>query len=75
MNVTIAYSSLTSDQASAITPEVLRILDSTDKLYLEKTLTTGTTNSKIPINLQPGLYIVKIFGNGIEMASQKISVY
>jgi uncharacterized repeat protein (TIGR02059 family) len=75
MNVTLAYSSLTSDQASAITPEVLRILDSTNKIYYEKILTTGTTYTKIPINLQPGLYIVKIFGKGIELTSKKIRVY
>jgi hypothetical protein len=75
LNVKLQYSSLAQELAAAITPEVLRIYDMTDNLFLDIPLTTGTPGIKIPVNLKPGLYIVKIYGNGAEMTSAKIVIY
>ena len=76
INVDLTYSStLTSAQISAITPQILRITDTSGKLFVEKVVSAGTTNIKFPLNLYAGIYNVHIFANGVQAASQKIMVY
>jgi len=60
---------------AALSPEIIRILDMSGKLYIEKLLTTGTTAVKIPINLNSGIYSVLLLSGGFQVASQKIIVY
>jgi uncharacterized repeat protein (TIGR02059 family) len=72
VNVMLVYS---STPTAAISPEIIRIFDSSGKLYVEKKLVTGITNVKIPLNLDSGLYNVKMLGNGIELASKRMVVY
>jgi hypothetical protein len=72
VNVMLAYS---STPTAAISPEIIRIFDNSGKLYIEKKIVTGITNVRIPLNLDSGLYTVKMLGNGIELASKRMMVY
>jgi hypothetical protein len=72
INVLLAYSSTPS---TSLSPEIIRILDISGKLFIEKLLVTGVTNIKIPLNLESGIYTVIMLANGLQMASQKMIVY
>jgi uncharacterized repeat protein (TIGR02059 family) len=72
LNVLLSYS---STPTSAISPEVIKISDSSGILFIEKLLVTGITNVRIPLNLKSGIYTVLMLANNLEMASQKIIVY
>jgi hypothetical protein len=72
INVLLAYSSTPS---TSLSPEIIRILDISGKLFIEKLLVTGVTNIKIPLNLESGIYTVIMLANGVQMASQKMIVY
>ena len=69
INIALAYS------GTAISPENVRILDYTGKLFIEKLLVTGATAVKISVNLARGIYTVQLLSGGLQMASQKIMVY
>jgi hypothetical protein len=72
----LKYSSvLTTAQTTAITPEILRIIDASGKLFVEKFLVAGTTSTKILLNLNHGIYNVIILANGVQAASSKIMIY
>jgi len=71
----LEYSASMATQAASITPEIIRIMDLSGKLFIEKLIVTGVTNVKIPLNLRSGIYIVQMTGKGLEMASQKIRIY
>ncbi len=58
-----------------VSPEVLRILDLSGKLFIEKVLTTGVTRIWFPISLNSGVYNVVVLSGGVQMALQKIIVY
>jgi uncharacterized repeat protein (TIGR02059 family) len=60
---------------SALSPEVVRILDMSGKLYIEKLLVTGVTSVRIPVNLRSGVYSVILISGGFQVATQKIIVY
>jgi hypothetical protein len=76
LNIFLSYSApLTTEQATAITPQKIRVTDAEGKLFLEQPVTTGATIIKVPINLQSGFYDVSLTAGGNEMASQKIRVY
>ena len=76
ISVILKYSSvLTTTQTTAITPEILRIIDASGKLFVEKFLVTGTTSTKILLNLNHGIYNVLILANGVQAASSKIMIY
>jgi uncharacterized repeat protein (TIGR02059 family) len=72
INVMLAYS---GGPVSTITSELVRISDISGKLYIEKTLVPGVTNTRIPLNLNSGIYNVKVIVNGAEAASRKMVVY
>jgi uncharacterized repeat protein (TIGR02059 family) len=72
LNVLLAYS---GTPTATMAPQVIRISNLAGTLFIEKFLTTGVTNVKIPLNLRSGIYIVKMLANGLEMASKKIIVY
>lgn len=73
MNTLIAYSApLSTENASSL---ILRIFDISGRLFVEKLLSNAPTSIKLPVNLSPGIYVVQILMNGLEMASQKIIVY
>ena len=68
----LAYS---GGPVSTITTELVRILDISGKLYLEKKLVPGITSARIPLNLNAGIYTVKVIVNDAEVASRKMVVY
>ncbi len=72
LNILLAYSSTPS---SSLSPEVIQITNLSGTLQIAKLLVTGVTGIKIPLNLDSGIYIVAVLGNGIQLASQKIIVY
>jgi uncharacterized repeat protein (TIGR02059 family) len=72
LNVLLSYSSAPT---TAISPEVIKISDSSGILFIEKLLVTGVTNVRIPLNLKSGIYTVLMLANDLEMASQKMIVY
>jgi uncharacterized repeat protein (TIGR02059 family) len=76
INVVLGYSSaLTAANLTALTPQKLRITDTSGKLYVEKLLVSGTTSTTFSLNLYRGYYNVTIFANGIQAATQRIMVY
>ena len=75
INVQLQYSSTFSSQDPAMSPQIMRIVDLPGKLYIEKSLVTGISNIRIPINLRTGIYNVLIISGGVQMAAQKIVVY
>jgi len=76
ISVVLGYSSvLTATQLTALTPQKLRITDTSGKLYVEKLLVSGTTSTTFSLNLYRGYYNVTIFANGVQAATQRIMVY
>ena len=75
INVLLQYSSTFASQDPAMSPQIIRIVDLSGKLYIEKLLVTGITNIRIPISLETGIYNVIILSGGVQMASQKIVDY
>jgi uncharacterized repeat protein (TIGR02059 family) len=72
LNVLLTYS---STPTATMAPEIIRISNIAGTLFIEEFLSLGVTNVKIPLNLQSGIYIVRMIANGLELASQKIIVY
>ena len=72
LNVLLTYS---STPTATMAPEIIRISNIAGTLFIEEFLSLGITNVKIPLNLQSGIYIVRMIANGLELASQKIIVY
>jgi uncharacterized repeat protein (TIGR02059 family) len=75
ININLQYSSTFSAQNPAMSPQIIRVLNLSGKLLIEKLVVTGISNIKIPINLHSGVYNVLILSGGLQMASQKIVVY
>jgi uncharacterized repeat protein (TIGR02059 family) len=75
INVLLQYSSSFSILDPAMSPQILRIFNTSGKLLIEKLLVTGVANIKMPINLSSGIYSVLVFSGGLQLASQKILVY
>lgn len=75
MNALLVYSGDITALATSLMPQLVRIYDTSGKLFVEKALATGITNFKIPLNLSKGVYIVKILAGGLELSSQKMIVY
>jgi Putative flagellar system-associated repeat/Secretion system C-terminal sorting domain len=61
-------------QETGISDRIIRIFDISGKLFLEKSIQTGTKDLQFPINLKPGIYVVVIFSANLEIASQNIIV-
>lgn len=55
-------------------PVILRIFDTTGKLYIEKHLEPGINNINIPLKLKAGIYIVRFFSGIIPVNTQKILI-
>ncbi len=72
LNITLAY---TGTVSAALTPELVRITNTIGKLMFEQLVDAGATSIKFPVNLDSGIYNVLIFANGVQMATQRISVY
>ena len=75
INIILQYSSTYSILDPAMSPQILRIFNTSGKLLIEKLLVTGVANIKMPINLRSGIYSVLVFSGGLQLASQKIIVY
>jgi uncharacterized repeat protein (TIGR02059 family) len=73
--ISLVYTGNISVLATAALPEIIRITDASGKLFSEIVVNTGIANIKIPLNLNSGVYIVKVIAGGLELASQKIIVY
>jgi uncharacterized repeat protein (TIGR02059 family) len=75
ISILFAYASTFSNQDPAVAPQVLKILDLSGNLLLEKLLVTGVSNIKFPVNLRRGIYIVTVALAGEDVATQKMIVY
>ncbi len=75
INVLLQYTTSFSILDPAMSPQIIRIFDTTGKLFIEKLLVTGIPKITIPINLRSGIYSVLMFSGGFQLASQKILVY
>jgi hypothetical protein len=72
INIGLVY---TGTVSAALTPELVRITDTTGKLVFEQLVDTGATILKFPVNIDSGIYNVLIFANAVQMAAQRIKVY
>lgn len=72
INISLTYTGTVFD---VLTPELVRITDINGNLVFEQLIDTGATGIRFPINLDSGIYKVLLFGNGVQMASQRIRVY
>ena len=61
-------------QSSGISSCNLKMTDSSGNLFMERVIDKGVANVKFPINLKPGIYIVTILSNDVEVASQNVIV-
>jgi hypothetical protein len=75
LNLLFEYAGTASAITAALTPEVIRIFDLSGKLMLEKLLATGVTDLRMPVNLKSGIYIIKLYGDTLLMASQKLIIF
>jgi uncharacterized repeat protein (TIGR02059 family) len=75
MNALLVYSGDITTLATSALPQLVRITDTSGKLFIEKVLVTGIANFKIPLNLRSGIYIVKILAGGLELTAKKMIVY
>jgi hypothetical protein len=73
--MSLVYTGSLATQAASITPEIIRITDLSGNLLLEKIIVTGTTNIRIPVNLDSGIYNVVLSGGAFQMAAQRIMVH
>jgi uncharacterized repeat protein (TIGR02059 family) len=75
INIMFAYATTFSNQDPSASPQIIRILDVSGKLFIEKLLVTGIANIKFPINLRSGVYTVMVLSGGVNISSQKLLVY
>ena len=72
INIGLVY---TGTVSATLTPELVRITDTTGKLVFEQLVDTGATSIKFPLNIDSGIYNVLIIANAVQMAKQRIKVY
>ena len=72
INIGLVYTGTVTD---VLTPELVRITDTSGNLMFEQLIVTGSTSVRFPVNLDSGIYKVLLLGNGVQMASQRIKVY
>ena len=75
INILFSYASTFSKQDPGSSPQIIRIMDITGKLFIEKILVTGVANFKFPVNLKRGIYTVMVLSGGLNISSQKMIVY
>ena len=75
INIILEYTGSMTTQSNIISPLIIRVKDSSGKLYLEQPVEKGITNVRIPANLRPGVYVVLLSAGGQVMNSQKIVAY
>jgi hypothetical protein len=75
MNIIFAYASTFSSKDPAASPQIIRILDLSGKLLMEKLLVTGTKSIRLPVNLSSGIYDVIVLSGGLDISSQKLVIY
>jgi uncharacterized repeat protein (TIGR02059 family) len=76
INISIENTGTLSVQDASKLPQIIRIIDLSGKLCIEKTLESGVATIRIPINLVKGIYIVLMLSaDGLPMSSQKMIVY
>lgn len=75
LNLLLEYAGTAAAITAALTPEVMRIIDLSGKLMMEKLLATGVRDIRMPVNLKSGIYIIEIYGDSLLFASQKMRIY
>jgi uncharacterized repeat protein (TIGR02059 family) len=75
INILFAYASTFSKTDPASSPQVIRIMNISGQLFIEKLMETGVTNIKFPINIKSGIYTVMLLSAGENITSQKVIVY
>lgn len=75
VNLLLGYSGALPAQIAGLTPEVVKITDTTGKLFVQKSLVSGTTSVKLALNLKSGIYNVAILANGVQLVTKRIMVY
>jgi hypothetical protein len=75
INIIFAYTTTFSKQDPSASPQIIRILDMSGKLFIEKLLVAGIANIKFPVNLRSGVYTVMVLSGGVNISTQKLLVY
>lgn len=75
VNILLAYTGLSAATVSANPSNIIRILDVSGRLFIERFFTYGIGNVRIPVNLRSGIYIVQMLTNGTIAGTQNIIVY
>jgi hypothetical protein len=73
-NLAIKYSSAFSLQDAKVSSQILRIIDISGKLILERLLTPGIDLVNFPVNLRSGVYIVQMLLGSRIIGSQKLLI-
>ena len=75
INILFLYASTFNINDPASSPQIVRILDVSGKLFIEKLLVTGVTSTKFSLNIASGIYTVMVLSGGINMSSQLMVVH
>ncbi len=74
INILFLYASTFSLSDPQSSPQIVRILDVSGKLFIEKILVTGVASIKFPINLRSGIYTIMVLSGGTNESTQKLIV-
>ncbi len=74
INLSIEYPSNYSNVEIGNLSSLIRILDLTGQIVMEKLLDQGTTYTQIPIYLASGIYIIQMISDGTTVSNGKIVV-
>jgi hypothetical protein len=72
-NITIQIENDTQSPEASV--RIIRIFDLNGMLNSEKQFDSGVSNLQLPINIKPGIYVVLLFSDNLEIASQNLIVY
>jgi hypothetical protein len=75
LNILCEYSSTYNLQDATNSPNSIRIVDMSGKLFLERRLEPGRTSQQIPINISSGVYVILLISHGVTLSTQKLIVY
>ncbi len=75
VNISFSYASNFSKNDPESSPQVLKIVDVSGRLFVEKVVKTGISGIKFPVNLRSGIYSVVVASGGQDISSQKMIVY
>jgi hypothetical protein len=75
INILFTYAITFSKQDPAASPQIVRILDISGNIFIEKLLDIGVASIRFPINLKSGIYTVMLLSGSQAISSKEIIVY